>query len=185
MTHSDDASRENAALRERIAALNAASQRISASLDLDTVLAEVIQSARSLTGARYGVIAVVDKARASPDFAFSGFTPEEERELAAQPDSSRLVAQLRDLPGPLRLADRSGYVRSLGFEPVPTFESTLLAVPMHHRSAQVGHFFLAGKADGEEFSDDDEEVLKLVASQAAAAIASAPWPVSPPCGCGR
>ena len=34
-------------------------------------------------------------------------------------------------------------------------------------------FFLAEKADGGEFTDDDEEVLTLFASQAAAAIANA------------
>ena len=39
--------------------------------------------------------------------------------------------------------------------------------------ADVGNFFLAEKADGEEFTDDDEEVLVLFASQAAAAIANA------------
>ena len=38
MTHSDDARRENEALRARISTLNAAILRINASLDLDTVL---------------------------------------------------------------------------------------------------------------------------------------------------
>ena len=40
----------------RIATLNAAILRINTSLDLDTVLHEVVDSARGLTGARYGVI---------------------------------------------------------------------------------------------------------------------------------
>ena len=68
MTHSDDLRRENAALRERIAALNAASLLISAGLDLDPVLAEVTQSTRGLAGARYGVIAIVYEAGA-PGYA--------------------------------------------------------------------------------------------------------------------
>ena len=50
------------ALRERIAGLSGAILRISASLDVDTVLHEVVDSARALTGARYGVIATVDDA---------------------------------------------------------------------------------------------------------------------------
>ena len=173
MRHSDEPRRENEALRERISALNAAILRISASLDLDTVLAEVVQSARALAGARHGVIAAVDKAGAPRDFVFSGFTAEQERELVAWPNSARLFSHLRDLPGPLRLADLSGYVRSLGIAPPQTFSNSFQAVPMRHQDAHVGHFFLAGKADGEEFTDDDEEVLKLVAAQAAAAIANA------------
>ena len=173
MAHTDDARQENEALRERISALNAAILRISASLDPDTVLADVVQSARGLIGARYGVIVTVDKAGAPRDCAFSGFTPEEERELAAWPGSALLYSHLRDLPGPLRLADLSDYVRSLGIAPPQTFSSTLQAVPMRHQDAEVGHFFLAGKADGEQFTDDDEELLKLVASLAAAAMANA------------
>ena len=44
---------------------------------------------------------------------------------------------------------------------------------MRHRDEDVGHFFLAEKADGEPFTDDNEEVLTLFASQAAAAITKA------------
>ena len=174
MTQSGDARREIEALRERTSTLSAAILRISATLDLDTVLAEVVESARGLTGARYGVIATVDEAGApTRESVFSGFSPEEERELFGWPDSGRLFEHLRQLPGPLRLADLSGYVRSLGIAPARTFSRTFQGTPMRHRGADVGHFFLADKADGEEFTDDDEEVLMLFASQAAAAIANA------------
>ena len=49
MTDRDRTAAENAALRARISALSAASLRISASLDLETVLNEVVESARALT----------------------------------------------------------------------------------------------------------------------------------------
>ena len=173
MTQSDDARREIEALCRRISALGAAATRISATLDLDTVLAEVVASARELTGARYGVIATVDEAGVpTQESVFSGFTPEEEQELLAWPDSGRLFEHLRHLPGPLRLADLSGYVRSLGMAPTQTFSRTFQGTPMRHRGVEVGHFFLGEKADGEEFTEDDEEVLMLFASQAAAAIAN-------------
>ena len=78
MTQSGDTQREIEALRERISTLSAAVLRISATLDLDTVLAEVVESARRLTGARYGVIATVDETGAPTcESVFSGFTPEE------------------------------------------------------------------------------------------------------------
>ena len=168
-----DEQRENEALRERISTLSAAILRISATLDLDTVLGEVVESARALTGARYGVITTVDEAGAPQDFVASGFTPEEQQELAAWPDSVRLFEHLHDLPGPLRLADLSGYVRSLGFSPARLFSRAFQGTPMRHRGVSVGNFFLAEKADGEEFTEEDEEVLMLFASQAATAIANA------------
>ena len=168
-----DEQRENEALRERIATLSAAILRISASLDLDTVLGEVVESARALTGARYGVITTVDDSGELQDFVTSGFTPEEQQQLAAWPDGVRLLEHLRDLPGPLRLADLSGYVRSLGYEPARIFSRAFQGTPMHHRGVNVGNFFLAEKVGGEEFTEEDEEVLMLFASQAAAAIANA------------
>ena len=173
MTQSGHAQQEIEALRERNSNLSAAILRISATLDLDTVLAEVVESARTLTGARYGVIATVDEAGVPADFFFSGFTPEEQQELFTWPDSGRLFEHLRELPGPLRLADLSGYVRSLGIAPARTFSRTFQGTPMHHCGVDAGNFFLAEKADGEEFTDEDEAVLMLFASQAAAAIANA------------
>ena len=173
MADSIDPGREKDALRERISTLSAAILHVNATLDLDTVLAGVVESARALTGARYGVIATVDEAGAPRDFVFSGVTPAEEREFLAWPDGARLFEHLRGLPGPLRLADLSGYVRSLGMTPARIFSRTFQATPMSHRGADVGHFFLAEKAGGGEFTDDDEEVLTLFASQAAAAVANA------------
>ena len=43
------------------------------------------------------------------------------------------------------------------------------------RGADVGNCFLAEKADGEELTDDDEDVPVLFAPQAVAAIARGPW----------
>ena len=173
MAESDDLKRENAALRQRIATLNTAILAINASLDLDTVLGEVVASARALTGARWGVIATVDEAGAPLDFVFSGFTPEEQRELYAWPDSAGLFQHFRELPGPLRVDDLSGYVRALGIEPPAAFSRTFQGTPMRHHGADVGSFFLADKADGDAFTDEDEELLTLFASQAASAIANA------------
>ena len=174
MTQSDDARRESETVGGRAAVLGSAILRINASLDLDAVLREVVESARALTGARYGVIATVDEAGA-PDkgVVLSGFTEEEEWELRSWPGNMALFGHLRGLPGPLRLADLAGYVRALGIEPAPTFSRTFQGTPMRHRGAEVGHFFLADKADSELFTDEDEEVLTLFASQAASAVANA------------
>ena len=137
------------------------------------MLREVVESARSLTGARYGFIASVDEGGLPQGHVVSGLSPEEARQMAAWPDAMRLFAHLRSLDAPLRLADFGEYVRSLGLAPglIPcrSFQGT----PMRHRGLDVGSFFLGEKAGGAEFTGEDEEVLVLLAAQAAIAIVNA------------
>ena len=174
MTDHDRTAAENAALRARISALSAASLRINASLDLETVLKEVVESARALTGARYGAIATIDEAGVPQDFVTSGLTADEHRNMVEWPDGPRLFEYFRDLPGPLRLADVPAYVRSLGFSPDDRLPSkTFQGTPMRHLGVHVGNFYLVEKEGGEAFTDEDEEILVLFAAQAATAIANA------------
>ena len=173
MTERAPTAAEHEALRARLAALSAASLRISASLDLETVLTEVVESARTLTGARFGAIATIDETGTPRDFVTSGFTEEEHRRLAEWADGPRLFEHFRDLEGPLRIADVPAYVRALGFPtdrlPSKTFQGT----PMRHRGVHVGNFYLVEKAGGAAFTDEDEQILVLFAAQAATAIANA------------
>ena len=161
----------NADPAERESALGAAVLRIGASLDLDTVLREVVESARALTGAAYGVIATVDEAGSPRDFVASGFAEEQRRAMEAWPDALRLFGHLRSLGAPLRLPDLDAWARALGCAPFPVPCGAFQATPMRHRGAAVGGFFLGGKSGG--FTDADEKMLVLFAQQAAAALANA------------
>ena len=166
--------REIEELRDRLSRLSAAVLRVTASLDEATVLQEIVDSACALTDARYGVITTIDSAGAPRDFVTSGLTPEKHREMEAWlPDGLRFFDHLRDLHAPLRLADLPSYARSLGFSADFMMGKAFQGMPMRHRGAHVGSFFLAGKRGGGEFSDEDEELLLLFASQAATAIANA------------
>ena len=173
MKSREQLNRDNQVLRDRIAKLSAASLQISSSLDLTTVLSQVVDNARALTGARYGVITTVDAVGQVQDFVTSGFTPEEHRRLADWPDGPRLFEHLRDLDGALRLPDLAAYVRSLGYTSNLMLSKTFQGTPMRHRAAHVGSFFLAEKEGGREFTSEDEEVLVMFAAQAATAIANA------------
>ena len=101
----DGLRRENEVLRERISRLSAASLRINETLDLATVLHEVVECACALTSARYGIIATVDGAGRVRDFVSTGVTEDEHRRMAEWVDGPRLVAHLRDLPPAVRTAD--------------------------------------------------------------------------------
>ena len=173
MNKSNKVDSEIQALRERLSRLSAAVLCVNSSLDLDTVLDEILTSTRDLVGARYGVITTIDETGQPQDFVTSGFTPDEEQLLKEWEPALRFFEHLRDLPGPLRLADVPTYIRSIGYTPHPMLPKTFQSTPMRHRGVHVGTFFLGRKQGGREFTDEDEEVLVLFASQAAAAIANA------------
>ena len=153
--------------------LGAAILRISQSLDLATVLDEIVKSACALTGARSGVITTLGERGEVQDFVTFGLSPERRRAMVEWPDAARLFEHLRKLSAPLRVADLPGYLRELGLSPHSWGSTTLQATPMHHRGEHLGSFFLGDKAGDEAFTREDEEMLVLFASQAATAIANA------------
>ena len=165
--------REIRSLRDRLAGLSGTVLRINSSLDLDTVLQEVADSARALTGAGKGVITTVDADGRLADFLTSGLSAGEVEAMEKWPEGPRLFEHLRDIDRPFRLADLPAYLASLGFSPGPRPTLTLQGAPMRHRGEHLGHFFVGDKENGEAFTAEDEEILVLFASQAAAAIANA------------
>ncbi len=173
MSSNSQPEREIEALRERIAALSNAILRVNASLDVDTVLHEIAESACALTGARIAVIVTIDETRALEHVVRFGFSPEETQQMMEWSDGLRIFDVLRDVPSYQRVNDMPAYIASLGFNTDNVFIRTFLGGPMHHRGVQVGSFFLGEKQTGPEFTDGDEEVLTLFAAQAASAVANA------------
>ena len=168
--------REIAALRDRLSRLSEASLRINESLDFETVLQGVLDSARSLTGSRYGVITLIDDAGRIQDVVTSGLTPEDHRQLMELPDRMRFFEHLGSLEAPLRLRDFHSHIRSLGlpeFRPPMAVSSPLpfLGAPVSHRGEAIGAIYVGEKE--REFTPEDEETLVMFASQAALVIANA------------
>lgn len=126
---------EMEALQERISRLSAAVLRVSASLDLDVVLQEVVDSARALTGARFGILVGVDAAGRIEEFVTSGISAAEEAEMAAWTDGPRFFEHLRSLAMPIRLSDLPTYARALGFSSDLMRSKTFQAVPLRHELA--------------------------------------------------
>ena len=173
MNNHHERGRRNETPKGQVSPLAAALLRISASLDLETVLREVVESARALTGSRYGYIATIDEKGEPQNSVFSGLTEAEDRWVAQWVQQPRLLKQLRDLETPLRVPDLRAYVRSLGCSSEGLRHGSLQGTPMRHRGVRVGSFFLLQKEGEEEFTSEDEEVLVVFASQAASAIAHA------------
>ena len=162
-------------LEERLSRLSEAGVRITEDLDFDTVLQEVVDSARSLTSSRYGAITVFDEAGQTTDFIVSGLTGEEHRGLWDMPEGLGFFEYLSGLAEPLRVSDIDGHLRALNMpEFLPSVPVTsLLVAPIRHRGVGIGTIYLTHGEDGREFTREDEETVVLFASQAAMAIANA------------
>ena len=177
MKNDDERDQQIEALRNRLSKLSEASLRINESLDLDTVLQEILDSARSLPDARYGVIVTPDDKGQKDYFLASGLTNEETQQLFAMPEGPKIFEYLTTIPGTLRVPDFASFLRSQGlseFRPPPGISvRAALGAPIRHRGEHVGNIYLAKSEPGQEFTREDEEILVMFASQAALVIGNA------------
>jgi len=178
MKPADELIQENEALRDRLSRLSRASLRINESLEFDAVLQSVLDSACSLTGARYGVLTLLDETGQADDFLSSGMTAQEAQGLWDLPDALTLFEHVGNIPEPLRLPDLIGHIRTFNLPEPPLPGNTIgpvrfLAAPILHAGERVGNIFLGEIGAGAEFTSEDEETLVMFACQAALVIANA------------
>ncbi|MDE2794487.1 MAG: ATP-binding protein [Gemmatimonadota bacterium] len=171
MSKVESLGREVRALRERISKLSEASLRISESLDFDTVLQEVADSARALTDAGASWITIGDDS--GTRHVTSGLPAGEHEELWELPFGPQLLDYLREAKRPLRVENLEAHLLSLGFPETPVLARSFLGMPIRFRGEYVGNFYLADKKDGRAFTTEDEKILVLFAAQAGAAISNA------------
>jgi len=74
---------------------------------------------------------------------------------------------------PLRLHDLMEDERAAGFPPSHPPMRSFLGVPILLRAVAYGNLYLTEKDGGDDFTDEDEEIVVLLASQAAVAIENA------------
>ena len=74
---------------------------------------------------------------------------------------------------PLRLHDLAEDPRSVGFPPGHPPMRSFLGVPILLRGVAYGNLYLTEKPEGEDFTEEDEELVTLLAGQAAVAIENA------------
>lgn len=160
-------------LQDRLSNLGEASLRISQSLDVDTVLREIVASACALASAGYGGITTWDRSGQLQDFITHGVSDADYQKYLNLPYGVELWEYLREIAIPLRVKDLSAHFVSIGFPEDPMMEGSFLSMPVRHQGVHVGNFYIQNKEAGQEFTDEDEGVLALFASLAGAAIANA------------
>jgi signal transduction histidine kinase len=142
-------------------------------LDLDALLARMLEVARELTGAQYAAVGIMDERREGLErFLTSGIPAAERAAIGDLPRGHGVLGLLIEDPRPLRLADVGAHPRSYGFPLSHPPMGNFLGVPIVVRGEAWGNLYLTGKPDG-DFTDSDEKAMVVLADWAAIAVANA------------
>jgi two-component system, NarL family, sensor histidine kinase DevS len=156
--------------RERLRALIEAGIALSSELSLDALLQRIVEAAAALTEARYAALGVIDSSGTQLErFVFTGIDDETAHRIGELPRGRGILGALIRDARPLRLRELSEDPRSVGFPPGHPPMRTFLGVPVLLRGVAYGNLYLTETRHG-EFTDEDEELVKLLAAQAAVAI---------------
>ena len=143
---------------------------VGSEVELDAVLERIVEVACELTGARYGALGVLDPTRTGLErFVNRGLSEHERRRLGSLPRGMGVLGAVISDAQPLRLSELGADPRSVGFPAGHPPMRSFLGVPILIRGAPYGNLYLTEKRDG-DFTDEDEEAVLLLASQAATAI---------------
>jgi len=159
---------------ERLRALVDAGIALASELSLDALLQRLVEAAAALTGARYAALGVIDASgRSLERFLTTGIDDETAARIGELPRGRGILGVLIRDAQPLRLRDIAEDPRSVGFPAHHPPMKGFLGVPIVLRGVAFGNLYLTEKEGGEEFTDDDEEAVGLLAAQAAVAIENA------------
>ncbi|WP_217913481.1 GAF domain-containing sensor histidine kinase [Miltoncostaea marina] len=156
--------------RARMAALVEAGVGLGLESSLDDLLARIVASARTLVGARYAALGVLDATGTQlARFVTAGLSDEERERIGALPRGRGILGVLIRDAAPLRLNHIGDDPRSSGFPPHHPPMDSFLGVPIALRGEAFGNLYLTDKAGG-PFTEEDEAIALTLAAQAAVAV---------------
>ncbi|HJS42503.1 MAG TPA: GAF domain-containing sensor histidine kinase [Gemmatimonadales bacterium] len=163
-------------IRDRFERLLSAGIAIFSRHDLEPVLQQVVDSAREVVGARYaalGVLGIGDDRDRLVQFVTSGLDEATRRAIGDLPRGRGLLGSVIRQGKPIRTKDISRHPERFGFPKQHPEMKSFLGVPVRGRGGVFGNLYLTEKIDAAEFSDEDEAIAVLLASQAAVAVENA------------
>jgi signal transduction histidine kinase len=160
--------------QDRLRAVLDAAIAVTSELSIEAVLQRIVEAAAELTGAKYAALGVIDQSGTGlENFVTTGLDEETIRRIGDLPRGRGILGVLIREAQPLRLGDIARDPRSVGFPPNHPPMKSFLGVPILLRGVAYGNLYLTEKAGGDEFTDEDEELVQLLAAQAAVAIENA------------
>ena len=141
---------------------------------VDEVLQRLVERARELARARYAALGIPDGDGGFAEFLVAGMSDELVASLGPLPRTHGMLGAMLETSEPFRTADIHGDPRFRGWWPAghPDMRS-FLGVPIVAADGVIGAFYLTDKLGAPSFSEEDQELIELLAAHAAIAITNA------------
>jgi signal transduction histidine kinase len=144
---------------------------LEADVSIPVLLRHFLQEAREMTGARYGALGVLDEDRSGlSEFITVGLSEEEQRAIGTPPTGRGVLGLLIEHPEPLRLRNIADHPASAGFPRGHPEMRSFLGVPVGAHGQIFGNLYLTEKIGADEFSDDDEALVLVLAQAVGLAV---------------
>ncbi len=107
------------------------------------------------------------------EFVTTGLTEEERRLIGDLPRGRGILGLLIHEPQAIRMPELAAHPASVGFPPHHPPMDTFLGVPVRIRGTVFGNLYLTEKAGGEQFTEQDEQLVEALARAAGFVIENA------------
>jgi signal transduction histidine kinase len=156
---------------EKLRRLMGAVLMITANVDLTDLLRHLVEEARTLVGARYAALGVLNPARTGLEqFLTVGLSEAEESLIGDRPTGRGVLGLLITEPAPLRLSHLEEHPGRYGFPSDHPPMTSFLGVPVRVRDEVYGNLYLTDKQGETAFTDEDEALAEALALAAGLAI---------------
>ncbi|MCL6564745.1 MAG: GAF domain-containing protein, partial [Firmicutes bacterium] len=160
------------AQKDRMKLLQEGMTAIASNRDVESILLRVVELSREITGAAYGALAVLNPDESIARFVTSGLKADQIQKIGSLPRGRGLLGEVIRTKKPLRVDDITQHPASVGWPPHHPEMHSFLGVPMLFQNEVVGHLYLTNK-EGGPFTEADEELVNMLATQAAVLISNA------------
>jgi signal transduction histidine kinase len=154
----------------RLRQLIDASVEVGVEASLDDALQRTVEVAARLVAARYGALGILDRTGSHLErLITTGIDDATRARIGVLPSDHGLLRVLLRDARPVRVADVTKERQFLGLPPGHPPMRSFLGVPIFVRGVVYGDLYLAEK-DGGEFTEQDQEIVTLLAAQIAITI---------------
>jgi K+-sensing histidine kinase KdpD len=151
-----------------------ASLALTTELSFERVLEKIAHVARDVLGARYAALGVINESGTGlSQFITAGIDEETKHAIGLIPTGKGVLGLLITERRPIRLRTIADHPRAAGFPAHHPPMRSFLGVPVMVRDKAYGNLYLTDKQGAEEFTETDERLALMLASQAAIAIENA------------
>jgi signal transduction histidine kinase len=159
---------------EQLEALLDAVLALESAQGLSGVLQRIVEAACTLTGARYGALAVLDPSgRGLSDFVHFGMDEATVAGIGHPPTGEGILGLLILDPAIVRLADLTAHPDAVGLPEGHPAMHSFLGLALRAGDEVLGNLYVTEKDGGGEFDDMDAKLLASLAAAAAIAVYNA------------